>query len=526
MSSTAELYGIRKSGISHGDVYTSPCVVKFMLDLIGYTPDKDLSALKVLEPSFGSGEFLIEIIDRLLQSARAFNFSATEAIETNIHGCELDNAKYTDCLRRLSERYGCINFTGLINKDFLLADFEKEFDFIVGNPPYVRYENLPRDERELYKNKFSTFHYRSDLYVMFFEHSLHMLKAEGKHCFICADRWLKNEYGRKLRELISKEFTLDFFLNLEKVNPFEEEVLAYPAITVISKGIKKKLKTATIDSLNQFETAINWEEVAMPRGAQWDVLFDQCGCHSLYTIEEQGFSIGIGVATGADSIFISNELKGRIEDELLMPIINARDLSNDNFNWSGRYLLNPYSLSGELVSLEDYPKAYSYLSGFREKLERRHIVRNKRQWYSLIDRIKPGLCNSHKILLPDISGNKYVFVEKGNYYPSHNLYYITGGNTADLEILAAVLMSDFVRRQIKSISNCMNGGFPRWQSQYLRKLRIPEIKQISLSDRAYLIRAYRDRDHSEINSVTDEIVRGCRRREKTTNPIAVQLSLF
>lgn len=264
----------------------------------------------------------------------------------------------------------------------------------------------------------------------------------------------------------------------------------------------------------------------MPRRAEWSSLFDRNDCHSLYSIEEQGFTIGIGVATGADSIFISNELKGRIEDELLMPIINARDLSNDRFNWSGKYLLNPYSPSGELITLEDYPKAHAYLSDFRKKLEQRHIVKNNRQWYSLIDRIKPGLCTSHKILLPDISGNRYVFVDKGEYYPSHNLYYITGNNSEALETLAALLMSDFVRQQIRSVSNCMNGGFPRWQSQSLRKLRIPEIRQISTHNRECLMSAYIDRDNQGINDVTERIIRECRRRVPATNPSAVQLSLF
>ena len=58
-------YGKRRNGGLHGDVYTDPSVVRYMLDLVGYTCDKDLSKVSILEPSCGEGEFIIEIAQRL-----------------------------------------------------------------------------------------------------------------------------------------------------------------------------------------------------------------------------------------------------------------------------------------------------------------------------------------------------------------------------------------------------------------------------------------------------------------------------
>lgn len=76
---------------------------------------------------------------------------------------------------------------------------------------------------------------------------------------------------------------------------------------------------------------------------------------NLTSIERQGFKIGIGVATGADSLFVSPSLPDIVEMELLLPVLNAKNLTGDTFAWDGRYLLNPYKEDGGLVRLDDFP---------------------------------------------------------------------------------------------------------------------------------------------------------------------------
>ena len=58
MNSNDSIYGLRSNGGLHGDVYTSPDVVRFMLDKVCYTEDRDLSFVRILEPSCGDGEFV------------------------------------------------------------------------------------------------------------------------------------------------------------------------------------------------------------------------------------------------------------------------------------------------------------------------------------------------------------------------------------------------------------------------------------------------------------------------------------
>lgn len=506
MISNDLLYGNRTSGGAHGDVFTAPEVVQFMLDKARYTSESNLRDVSILEPSCGEGEFVIEIAKRLMISAVNFNFDAETAFRRNVHAYDIDADKVEVCRDRLRQ-LGYKAVENIKVADFLIANTEKT-DIVVGNPPYIRYENIPKDILEHCKQKFATFHYRSDLYVPFFEKSLSLLKEGGRHCFICSNRWLKNEYGKKLRAYIAYSYQLQLIINMEGANAFQEDVLAYPAITLISaeapKGTLQYAETDDIRNLNMLVTA----HKPMPSGVDWSETFlPNASCSELYTIEEQGFKIGIGVATGADSIFISDKLPNEVENELIIPAISGRDLRGNQLDWLKKYLLNPYNTDGTLIDLDRYPRAKQYLESHRERLSARHIAKKTpSRWYRTIDRIMPVLQAKPKILLPDISGNTFVFVDEGKYYPLHNIYYITGQPIKELKVLATLLMSDFVRTQLASVTNRMNGGFARWQSQHLRKLRLPDIKTISEDDIQALLNGYSKRDIHTINSIVEKIM--------------------
>lgn len=502
MSSNKDfLYGERQNGGQHGDVFTLPIVVSFMLDSVGYTADRNLSHVRILEPSCGEGEFVVEIARRLISSAAKFGFDASEAFQRNVKAYDIDAAKIARCRQRIAELGFNLCNENIQAADFLKAEIE-ETDIVVGNPPYIRYENIPTEMLEYCKRTFRTFHYRCDLYVPFFEKSLGILSPGGLHCFICSNRWIKNEYGKKLRRMVAQYYQLRTILNLEQADAFQEEVLAYPAITIISSDLPastfRYAEYTDVEELNSHVT----EEKRMPHGDDWTEAFNKVSADSRFlTIEQQGFKIGIGVATGADSVFISSELPAKVEEDLIMPGIKARDLRGNKFQWQGEYLLNPYNADGTLVNLDKYPRASAYLEEHRERLTSRHIAKKfPSRWYKTIDRISPDLLSRPKILLPDMSGNTYVFVDDGNYYPLHNIYYIIGSSTVQLRLLAAFLMSDFVRKQLSAVTNKMNGGFPRWQSQHLRKLKIPRLSSIPADDVQKLLSYYERNDISSLNN--------------------------
>lgn len=527
MSLTSEIYGVRHNGRSHGDVFTSPAMVRFMLDKSGYTPDKDLSKYTILEPSCGTGDFLLEIQSRIIASADRYAFDATEIMQSNVYACDIDGNKIATCIRELQTQMPEYSPINVRNEDFLCSIWDKKFDFVVGNPPYVRYENIQADKRELYKRKFNTFHYRCDLYVLFYEHSLALLKPGGTHCFICSNRWLKNEYGKKLRNLVASAYSLTMLVDAEGADVFDEDVLAYPAISVIRNTPETSVvQMAKIDEVSALYRDIDYRSVASPTCGDWSVLFSDTDISSLSSITGQGYTIGIGVATGADKIFISSKFDHAVEPELLLPLINAKDLTANRLEWGGGYLLNPYDSYGRLINIDDYPKAKSYLESHRDELSQRHIVKNNRAWYSLIDKIKPGLRRLPKVLLPDISGNRVIFVDDGQFYPAHNIYYITGKSKQELEVLAAILMSSFVKTQISNISNKMNGGLPRWQSQSIRKLRIPVISDIDATIGDALLHAYHNRHFKQIDEIVERLVSETVLHKNTPMPHTRHRTLF
>lgn len=166
-------------------------------------------------------------------------------------------------------------------------------------------------------------------------------------------------------------------VNLEKTNAFQEKVLAYPAITIISNEVPATTyHYMEITDIEQLEWQ-KWTIKKMSTTNDWSEMFYEISnFHSLSTIEEQNFHIGIGVATGADSIYISTTLKGMIEGSRLIPAINARDLTGNKLSWNGEYLLNPFDENGNLVDLASYPKTQQYLESKKEILSNRHIAKN------------------------------------------------------------------------------------------------------------------------------------------------------
>jgi type I restriction-modification system DNA methylase subunit len=87
--SSSNIYGLRANGNGHGDVPTSPEVVKYMLDLVGYVSCRNLSDVRILEPSCGDGEFIIEIVKRLKESSLAYGFNVQDAFQKCVYGCDI-----------------------------------------------------------------------------------------------------------------------------------------------------------------------------------------------------------------------------------------------------------------------------------------------------------------------------------------------------------------------------------------------------------------------------------------------------
>lgn len=528
-----------------GAVFTRREVVDFLLDLIGYTTDKVLSEKRILEPSFGGGDFLFAIVERLIDSAQKIDDALSDisslkksitAVELHRSTFEITCSKLLKILtRRGISRENAIKLmdSWLVQGDFLIERIDGDFDFIVGNPPYVRQELIPAELLQEYRRKFQTMYDRADLYVPFIERSLGLLHGKGVLGFICSDRWMKNKYGGPLRELISKGYRLNIYVDMVNTPAFHSDVIAYPAITVLTcdkPGPTRIVSRPKIDRdlLNSLATELNLQDI--PAGSQSirEVNYVQSGSapwmlgsstamdlvrdleKRFPTLEQAFCKVGIGVATGADKEFIGNYEELDVEPDRKVPLVMTRDILDGIVKWGGKGVINPFQDNGRLVNLSEFPRLRKYLELRKDAITERHCAqKTPANWYRTIDRISPDLTFKHKLLIPDIKGQAQIVLEEGKLYPHHNLYYIVSEQW-DLRALQAVLLSGIARLFISSYSTEMRGGFLRYQAQYLRRIRIPFWNSVSQSLRTELIEAGETRDLAECSRVAAKLF-GCSR---------------
>lgn len=519
---------------ARGAIFTRSEVVDFILDLAGYTEDQPLHEKRLLEPSFGGGDFLLPIILRLLSAWRAARPNGTEVDDLGdaIRAVELHHDTFRStyaAVVALLKREGlsanaatALTDRWLSQGDFLLAPLEGQFDFVVGNPPYVRPELIPAPLLAEYRSRYQTMYDRADIYIPFIERSLTALSAGGNLGFICADRWMKNRYGGPLRSLVAERFHLKVYVDMVDTPAFHSDVIAYPAITIISRegggatriAHRPSIDRATLTTLAGLLSAPTLPKDAGPvrelarvtNGAEPWLLesSDQMALirrleGAFPLLEEAGCKVGIGVATGADKAFIGDFESLDVEPDRKLPLVTTKDIMTGEVQWRGQGVINPFAESGGLVDLGEYPRLRRYLEARRDVIAGRHCAKKApANWYRTIDRITPALAARPKLLIPDIKGESHIVFEGGELYPSHNLYYVTSDDW-DLRALQAVLLSAVSRLFVATYSTKMRGGFLRFQAQYLRRIRIPRWADVPEPLRRELAEAAIKRDVQACN---------------------------
>ena len=512
---------------SLGAVFTRRWVADLVLDLAGYTADAPLAECIAIEPACGPGSFVSAMAERLVDSCRMHGTdiaSATGAIVAiDIDPLAVTASRRLVCEALVNRGVDAVAAHDLAQAwvrqgDFLLvADTLPRARWVVGNPPYVRLEEVDPDAMQSYRRRWTTMTGRADLYVGFIEASLGLLADEGRLSFICADRWMRNQYGAKLRELVVQSYAVDACVVLHEVDAFEDRVAAYPAVVVLRAGEQRQALVhdaeegfdeaaagrlveawmhgpTSAPAAERFTWAPGWFHTtgSWPSGSPRQLALLSDLESRFPTLEEAGVKVSVGAATGADDVYVTASAAS-IEPDRLLKVLGGREVSSGRIKWNGRYLVNPWEPDG-LVSLDDYPGMAKYLRSHERRIAERHVARSRpSQWWRTIDRIYPDGATTPKLLVPDLKDRLFPVLDVGEYYPMHSLCYLTS-SVWDLEVLGGLLLSDLANLFVSAYSVRMANGYMRVSAQYLRRVRIPQSGEIPEHIKPELAAAFRARD--------------------------------
>lgn len=436
-----------------GFVPTPDSVVDLMVEKLfqGQPPS---GQSRVLDPGCGRGVF----VDGILRWCASHGSPLPRIV-----GVESNPAHVV----HLRERFAAIGQVEIQECDFLLSSCGT-FDYVIGNPPYVAITSLSDVERAQYRRSYLTASGRFDLYLLFFEQALRLLKPHGRLVFITPEKYLYVETAAPLRRLLSDR-------SVEELHFLDEETFAglvtYPLVTTVN-GNASAVHTRVIDRdgaarrIRPLTGQASW----MPsvRGAV---------THShAVTLEDVAIRISCGVATGADSVFL-------VRDSALTPglrpfaypTIAGRDIASTCLPSLDRSLLIPYEADGRLLPESALGALGDYISDpeRKGKLLGRTCVASK-PWYAfhenppLPDILRP------KILCKDIGAAPLFAVDyQGTIVPRHSVYYIVPAQPERIDDIAEYLNSEPAARWLQDHCQRAANGFLRLQSHVLKKLPLP-----------------------------------------------------
>lgn len=520
-------------GDAKGVVYTKPWVVDLMLDLAGYRSEIDLASSYSVEPSAGEGAFLLPMVSRLVTSLQLHSRPLMDG-KGALHAYELDEVSAKKATAHVCEelvRRGAskaeaesLSKAWITIGDYLLeSPNDRAADFVVGNPPYIRYDDLDSEALARYRTIYPTMIGRGDIYIGFIEAALRQLAPQGAMTFICADRWMRSAYGAELRDYVGRSFGVEVVVEMHNAPAFANDVAAYPAVIVIRRSLQGEVLVASANA-EAGEVSESTDLASRVRGLSsgngevqgftatraqqwfngkgpWPAL-DPERLELLQYLESNfepiesevtKTKVGIGVATGNDGVFITND-KELVEESRLLPLAMSGDTSSGEMRWSGHYLVNPWNEERGLVQLSEFPKLAAYFENNATDLRSRHVAgKNVHHWFRTIDRVNHDLTGRDKIYFPDMKGFSHPVLDRGKTYPHHNLYFVTS-DTWDMEVLGGLLLSKIAQLFIEAYCVRMRNGTLRFQSQYLRRIRVPDASTISLELTEALVSAFRARD--------------------------------
>jgi tRNA1(Val) A37 N6-methylase TrmN6 len=522
----------------NGAFFTPTVIVDFIINEVSPKIND-----KCIDPSCGSGAFLIGLVEYF---KKRYKKSIKSIVQENIYGYDLlpYNIQRAKVLLTL---YALQNNEILYEKDFnifcknsLTEHIDLKFDIVVGNPPYVKFQDLDNHNRDyLLKNFKTTIKGTFNTYFAFFELGYNLLNQNGKMGYITPNNFFTSLAGQPLRDFFKNSKAIYKIIDFKDVKIFDAQT--YTALTFINK---KKNDDILYDRINgekdyiAFLKNINLSKNSIYEldSKKWRLLKNNekeniKNIESIGTPLKELFDISVGIATLKDEVFFvdgaiykNGMMKKKtkngiffIEPDITKPVYKISNIKNENDILSNTLrIITPYKIiDNQAIVIDEeefaqkYPYCYQYLLSEKEVLESRDkgkkILKPFYQWGRTQGITKRG----KKILNPTFSKEPRffpVFEEESYYTNGYGIFFKNSNQTSlfdkahllsdenNIYQLQKILNSDIMDYYIKTTSVAIQGGYPCYQKNFIEKFTIPDFTSNELEELSSL------NDKKEINN--------------------------
>ncbi|ELS7696790.1 Eco57I restriction-modification methylase domain-containing protein [Campylobacter coli] len=385
----------------------------------------------------------------------------------------------------------------------------KGFDLIIGNPPYIRQEELKELKPHLAKN-YKVYKGTSDIYTYFYELGFNVLKDRGGVLsYITSNKYTRAGYGEALREFLLKNVKFLEYTDLNGIKVFDSATVD-TSILCFEKSKSKDNKFKYLALSNEILKTCAYDiglykdfaEFSQNSLSKESFTFSDENTSALKAKIERigtplkewhGLNINYGIKTGLNEAFIittekRNEILANCKDEaekertakLIRKMLRGRDIKRYSYEWAGLWVINAHNgyknQNGEKVeaiNIENYPSLKKHFDEFYPQLEKR--ADKGLTPYNLRNCAYIEEFEREKIVYSEIVRKPQFYLDtKLNFYAEATSFILTGEN---LKYLIAFLNNDFVAFIFKTFyagGNLGENGF-RYKKAFLEKLPIPKI---------------------------------------------------
>ncbi|EAI9065283.1 class I SAM-dependent DNA methyltransferase [Campylobacter lari] len=484
---------------------------------------KDKFAKEIKQLTNGANEYSKKYGDFLAQDEKDENFRAF--FSKNMFEFDFDESAAKKEFKKLKKLYESIFDLESANPFEWRFEFSEVldeggsfqgFDLIIGNPPYIRQEDIKELKPNLAKN-YKVYKGTSDIYTYFYELGFNVLKQNGVLSFITSNKYTRAGYGEPLREFLLKNTTLLEYIDLNGIKVFESatvdtSILSFEKAKTKDNSFKYLAPNTELLKENDFniESILNFNKIAQNSLSKESFTFNDENINALKAkIEKHGtplkdwhrLNINYGIKTGYNEAFIittekRDEILAKCKDEaekertakLIRKMLRGRDIKRYSYEWANLWII-VFQFGSYKILEKEYPAIYNHLKQYKKKLQARGQCTNKpitdqkpylgqHHWLELDNNPNKDYLSQfekEKIIYSEIVRSPQFYLDtKLNFYAEATSFILTGEN---LKYLIAFLNNDFVAFVFKTFyagGNLGENGF-RYKKAFLEKLPIPKI---------------------------------------------------